>query len=139
MSTMERRASDLERLVRFDAVRVSKLLEEVQFAIVVFFIAFFVGSWTDKLFPVQDDMHAVSNATLIRDLLLQLALIVVSAYYINKIANLIPFFFSLTNKYVPSLHGERAAGSGLAMAIIFVGVQKNFQSRLAVLKQRFYP
>jgi hypothetical protein len=31
------------------------------------------------------------------------------------------------------------AGAGLAMAIIFVGVQKNFQSRIAILKNRFYP
>jgi hypothetical protein len=139
MSLSERRASDVERLLRFDTIRVSKLLEEVQSAIIVFVIAFFIGSMTDRLFPIPQNVEKISNLDLFRDLLLQLALIVVSAYYINKIAKVIPFFFSLNEKYVPSLHGESLAGAGLAMAIIFVGVQKNFQTRIGILKNRFYP
>lgn len=136
---MERRASDVERLLRFDTVRVSKLLEQIQFAIIVFVIAFFVGSMTDKLFPIQANIENITNFTLWKDLFLQLALIVISAYYINKVARIIPFFFSLSDKYVPSSHGENAVGAGLAMAIIFVGVQKNFQTRIGLLKNRFYP
>lgn len=139
MSTMERRASDVERLLRFDTVRVSKLLEQIQFAVIVFVIAFFVGSMTDKLFPVPKDVENISDFDLYKDLFLQLCLIVISAYYITKLAKVIPFFFSLSDKYIPSSHGENMAGAGLAMAIIFVGVQKNFQARIAILKNRFYP
>lgn len=139
MSTLERRPSDVERLLRFDTVRVSKLLEQIQFAVIVFIIAFFVGSMTDKLFPVPKDGDKITNFDLYKDLFLQLCLIVISAYYITKLAKVIPFFFSLSEKYVPSSHGENMAGAGLAMAIIFVGVQKNFQTRIGILKNRFYP
>jgi hypothetical protein len=135
---MERRASEVERLLRFDTVRVSKLLEQIQFAVIVFVIAFFIGSMIDKLFPVQKEEN-ISNFDLYKDLFLQLCLITISAYYITKLAKVIPFFFSLSEKYVPSSHGENMAGANLAMVIIFVGVQKNFQSRIAILKNRFYP
>jgi hypothetical protein len=136
---MERRGSDVERLLRFDTVRVSKLLEQIQFAVIVFVIAFFIGSMIDKLFPVQKDVENISNLNLYKDLFLQLCLITISAYYITKIAKVIPFFFSLSQNYVPSSHGENMAGANLAMVIIFVGVQKNFQTRIGILKNRFYP
>lgn len=139
MSTMERRPSDLDRLLRVDTVRASKLLEQIQYAVIVFIIAFFVGSMTDKLFPVPEDVSTIKDFDLYKDLFLQLCLIVISAYYITKIAKVIPFFFSLSDKYIPSAHGENMAGAGLAMAIIFVGVQKNFQTRIALLKKKFYP
>jgi hypothetical protein len=139
MSTLERRASDVERLLRVDTVRASKLLEQIQFAVIVFIIAFFVGSMTDKLFPVPKEAEKITDFELYRDLFLQLCLITISAYYITKIAKVIPFFFSLSDKYVPSSHGENMAGAGLAMAIIFVGVQKNFQTRIGILRNRFNP
>lgn len=128
---------EVDRLVRFDTIRLSKLLEEVQFAIIVFIIAFFIGTWTDRLFRIRKPANETSDMELIRDIALQLSLIVISAYYIMKIAHVIPFFFSMNNNYVPSSHGESSAGGGLAMAIIFISVQKNFQARIAELKLRF--
>lgn len=136
--SLEKRNS-IESLLSVDTIRISKLLEQIQFAIIVFIIAFFVGSTTDKLFPVQKDFENISNFDLYKDLLLQLSLIVISSYYITKIVKLIPFFFKLSDQYIPSSHGESMAGAGLAMAIIFVGVQKNFQTRITILKNRFYP
>jgi hypothetical protein len=139
MSTMERRASDVERLLRVDTVRASKLLEQIQYSVIVFILAFFVGSMTDKLFPLPKNVEQITDFDLYKDLFLQLCLITVAAYYITKIAKVIPFFFSLSDKYIPSSHGENMAGAGLAMTIIFVGVQKNFQARIAILRNKFYP
>lgn len=138
-SPLLERKESFESLLRVDTVRASKLLEQIQFAIIVFIIAFFVGSSTDKLFPLQKDVENISNFELYKDLLLQLCLIVISSYYITKLVKIIPFFFNLSDKYIPSAHGESMAGAGLAMAIIFVGVQKNFQTRITILKSRFYP
>lgn len=135
---MEQSASKFERLIRFDTVRISKLLEMIQFAVIVFILAFFIGSATDSLFPLPKPNEKISDFELYRDLFLQLCLIVISSYYIIKIADVIPFFFSLSDKYIPSAHGENMKGAALAMAIIFVGVQKNFQGRIALLKQKFY-
>lgn len=135
---MEKKSSEFERLVRFDAIRISKLLEQVQYAVIVFVMAFFIGSMTDKLFPLPTDKE-MTDFDLYKDLFLQLCLIVISAYYITKAARVIPFFFSLSEKYVASSHGESMTGAGLAMTIIFVGVQKNFQARITMLKNKFYP
>ena len=93
----------------------------------------------DKLFPTIGDPDEVTNATLIKDIALQLSLITIAVYYINKISAVIPFFFSLSNAYVPGSHGESTSAAGLACAIVFVGVMRNFQVRLGLLKSRFYP
>jgi hypothetical protein len=129
---------NFERLIRFDAIRVSKLLEMIQYAVIVFILAFFIGSATDSLFPLPRPEEKISDFNLYKDLFLQLCLIVISIYYINKIAQIIPFFFSLSDKYVPSAKEENIKGAGIALAIIFVGVQKNFQGRIALLKKKFY-
>ena len=130
--------SNVDRLLRFDLVRGSKLLEETQSAIIVFVMAFFVGIYVDKLFPLEQDPTTVSNMSLLKNMMMQLVLISISAYYIVKVAHVIPFFFSLTNSYVPSLHNETGAGAGLALSIVFVSVQRNFQARLGLAKTRFY-
>lgn len=135
---MEKQES-IQNLLRVDAIRASKLLEQTQFAVIVFIIAFFVGSYTDKLFPVKKNVENITDFELYKDLLLQLCLIVISSYYITKLVKIIPFFFNISDKYIPSAHGESMAGANLAMAIIFVGVQKNFQTRITILKNRFYP
>jgi hypothetical protein len=61
----------------------------------------------------------------------------IAVYYIRKIAEVIPFFFSLTKEYVSNKKGEVLVGYAVATAIIFVGVQKNFLSKIEILKKRF--
>ena len=131
-------ADNLTSLTRFDLVRVSKLIQQIQSTLIVFVLAFFLGSLIDKLFPTVGDPDLVSNFTLFKDLGLQLALMTIAAFYIMKFAKVIPFFFALSRDYIPNAHGEAAEGAGLAMALLFGAVQKNFQARVAVLKSRFY-
>lgn len=132
------KSSAVERLLRFDLVRVSKLLEMVQDGIIVFAIAFFVGSALDRAFnsikPVNDNM---SNMELVGLLLAQFSAIIIVAYYIMKVVAVIPFFFSLSSQYVSGQKNEGLIGAGLAMAVIFVGVQKHFSTKLQILKTRF--
>lgn len=132
---METSPDNLERLLRFDLVRASKLLEISQYSIVLFFLGFYAGSFIDNVLPKYDEK--MSDLELFRDLILQLVMISVSAYYIKKITALIPFMFSLTSSYVPSKKGEAAFGGALAMAIIFVSVQKNFIKKIGLLHERY--
>jgi hypothetical protein len=125
-------SSNLEKLTRFDTIRLSKLLEQVQFSVIAFIITFFLGIYADKLFPVKED--STSEFDLWRDTLLQLAVITIGAYYVIKISKVIPFLFSLDNRYIAGSHGENVFGAGLAMSIIFVSVQKNFGARISKLK-----
>lgn len=128
----------LERLTRFDLIRVSKLLEMSQDAIIIFAISFYVGSALDRFFhklkPVDDNM---SNMELIGILLAQFVSIVIVAYYIRKIVDVVPFFLSLSSQYVSNQKNEAESAAGLAMSIILVSVQKNFASKLSLLKSRF--
>ena len=126
---------NLERLTRFDLVRVSKLLELIQDGLIVFVLSFYAGSAIDRLFQKADDTW--SNKDLILSLIGQFVMIVVTVYYIRKITEVIPFFFALTKEYVSNKKGEAITGYAIATSIIFVGVQKNFASKIMLLKERF--
>lgn len=132
-------ADNLASLTRFDLVRVSKLIQQIQSTLVVFILAFFLGSLIDKLFPTVGDPAQISNFTLFKDLALQLALMTIAAFYIMKFAKVVPFFFALSRDYIPNAHNEAAEGAALALAVIFGGIQRNLQARIGVLKARFYP
>lgn len=132
------KTSNLERLTRFDLIRASKLLEITQDAIIVFVIAFYVGSALDRAFNTIKPVNAnMTNMELVGLILAQFACIVIVAYYIMKVVAVVPFMFSLSSQYVPNMKGESATGAALAMAVIFVGVQTHFNSKLAILKSRF--
>lgn len=131
--------SSIQSVITIDAIRVSKLLEQIQYALITFIIAFFIGSMTDKLFPIEENTKEITDFQIWKDVLIQLCLNVITAYYITKIATSIPFVFSLSKDYIISGHGESLSGSGLAMAIIFISVQSNFKKRISILKERYYP
>lgn len=132
------KSSALERLTRFDLIRASKLLEITQDAIIVFVIAFYLGSLLDRAFNSIKPVNAnMTNMELIGILLAQFASIVIVAYYIMKFVAVVPFFLSLSSQYIPNMKGESATGAALAMAVIFVGVQTHFSAKLSILKSRF--
>lgn len=132
------KSSALERLTRFDLIRASKLLEITQDAIIVFVIAFYLGSLLDRAFNSIKPINAnMTNMELIGILLAQFASIVIVAYYIMKFVAVVPFFLSLSSQYVSGMKNEGAVGAGLALAIIFVSVQTHFSAKLSILKSRF--
>lgn len=130
---------NVENLFRIDAIRISKILEQIQYAIIAFIIAFSIGTMTDRLFPLEKNIREISIYKLWADVILQLCIIVISAYYIPKIARSFPFLFALSDDYIVSKHGESLSGVVLAMDIIFIGVQKNFLQRISILQERYYP
>ena len=128
----------MDRLVEFDKIRISKLLEQIQATVIVFFIAFFVGIKVDShLFRIRAPLAQTSTARLTGEIVTQLSLNVILAYYIGKIAAAVPFVFIFDQKYIRSLKNETARGTGFALTIIFIAVQKNFQARVQELKVRF--
>ena len=132
------KSSALERLTRFDLVRVSKLLEMAQDGIIVFAIAFYVGSALDRLFnTLKPNDEKSSKMELIGILLLQFIANILLAYYLKKFVDIIPFFFSLSSGYNSNQKGESEFGSNFAASIILVSVQHNFAAKLNILKARF--
>jgi hypothetical protein len=124
-------------LIRFDKIRASKLLELIQDGLIIFTLAFIIGSFLDKFFKINKPDDEISNTRLVLEVVLQFSIIIVLAYYIGKIAQTIPFMLSLTSDYESNLKGEASSSAGLAMAIIFVGIQKNFLYKIGLLRKRF--
>ena len=75
---------------------------------------------------------------MITKILLQIILIVIFSYYIQKIVILIPFLFPLTKGYIPSMKNESIIGISLAMSMIYVSIQTNFKNKLLLLKERTF-
>ena len=109
----------------------------IQDGIIIFALAFFIGSGIDRLLNYQQADDSMTNFQLISWIVLQLIVNIIVIYYIRKIAETIPFFLSLSSNYVSNKKGEVDFSSGFVSSIIFVGVQKNFQAKLALLKSRF--
>jgi hypothetical protein len=124
-------------LIRFDKIRASKLLELIQDGLIIFTLAFIIGSFLDKFFKINKPDDEISNTRLVLEVVLQFSIIIVLAYYIGKIAQTIPFVLSLTPDYESNLKGEASSSAGLAMTIIFVGIQKNFLYKIGLLRKRF--
>lgn len=132
---MSTEMNNIERLLRFDSIRISKLLEMIQDGIIIFILSFYLGSLIDKIFGQTDEK--MSNTELIIRIILQLVVNIVVIYYIRKIAEVIPFMLNISKDYISNKKGEVDNASGFVCSIIFVGVQKNFQAKLGLLKTRF--
>lgn len=132
---MSMQTDNVERLLRFDTIRISKLLEMIQDGIIIFILAFYLGSAIDKFCGVADEK--MTNTELWGWVILQLIINIVAIYYIRKIAEVIPFMFSLNSGYISNKKGEVDAASGFVSSIIYIGVQKNFQNKIGLLKSRF--
>lgn len=107
----------------------------IQDGIIIFILAFYLGSAIDKLCGVVDEK--MSNTELWGYIILQLVINIVAIYYVRKIAEIIPFMLSLTSNYISNKKGEVDAASGFVSSIIFVSIQKNFGAKLGLLKSRY--
>ena len=136
MQTRRNSSADWERLLRFDSIRASKLLEIGQYAVLALTIGFIFGSLIDKIFPECDEKH--SNGRLILEVFIQTVAIAVLTYYTRKLVMLVPFQFALTDKYVPSAKEEAWLGVNMALPIVFVANQKQFLKKLQLLRDRIF-
>jgi len=132
---MSIQTDNVERLLRFDTIRLSKLLEMIQDGIIIFILAFFLGSGIDKLCGVANEK--MSDTELWGWVILQLVINIVAIYYVRKIAEVIPFMLSLNSNYISNKKGEVDAASGFVSSIIYIGVQRNFQAKIGLLKSRY--
>ena len=120
-----------ERLLRFDAIRASKLLEMAQYAVLGFWFNIIIGGVLDKLFPAYDPDKAFAWVCI--EITLQIMALTVFNYYSRKLLSVVPFMFSLTDKYVPNLKGEM--GIGMAAApLALLATQSNLLDKVRYLQ-----
>jgi len=113
-----------DRLIRFDSIRLFKLLEIVYYTIISFIItALFANLLENKnLFPYifkHYDYEKHGIGYLLKDIIVDLSILTIFIYYLKKFLSCIPFIFSsLNKKYKPSMKDEVTVGIVLGTGII---------------------
>jgi hypothetical protein len=116
--------ANIDNLLRFDKIRLFKLLEISYYAIISLMLTATITSVLvdDDLNPHFFKSYDYENTNIVQlfmDILIDLVALVIYLYYLHKILKCIPFIFNELNKnYVPSMKGENIVGIGLGSAII---------------------
>lgn len=134
--------SCFNRLIRFDNIRLFKLLEIVYYTIISFVItAVFTNLLENKnLVPFvfkHYDYEKAEMGYLLKDIIIDLSIITVYLYYLKKSLACIPFIFSgLNNKYKPSMKGEVTVGIAFGSGIILYKSLYTISDKLGVFNKK---
>lgn len=134
-----------ESLVTMDCIRISRILETAQYALIFGILALLVGFGIDCLFrplyPAVGKDKKLRGTALWRALGVVMAQIMVSAIaviYVRKVGELVPFLFEFCpSKYVPHYKVKELEGE-MAIALAFVGIQTSFIDTVAKLRESFF-
>ena len=127
---------NMERLIRFDAIRFLKLLEITQYAILSFFTAFYVSINLNNMTPPLDKKK--SRFKLFVEVVINIVLLTIIAYYIGKFVRIFPFlgkYFS--NKYKPDSHNEASIGISVGLSYIYSKTQLVLADKIKFLIETF--
>lgn len=133
----------IERLLRFDSIRLFKLIEIFYYTIisfvltVIFIISIEKSPINFKIYEKKEESK-IDNSTLIKDILIDILVLVLFMYYLKKILSCIPFIFaSLNNKYKPSMKGEIYIGLGLGSAApLYSSLYLSVKNKMEIIIER---
>ena len=123
----------LNKLLSLDKIRLSKLLEILQYGILYSIVSLIVGYSINKLFPDFDQKNEIkkNKKELTFEVILQSLLAAYAVFYIRKFVKLFPFALSLTKNYRPSETSEY--DGEIIIAIIFVATQTKIIRKIEYL------
>jgi len=133
------------RLIRFDRIRVLKLLEMSQFVVlgVIFgilnglFISNYILIKFEKSEYINDKYDRKvwnRNPKLYLHILWDIIVITITTYYLKKIAQVIPFLFAfISDEYVPDKKGEGLTGFTIGIGFVYLRILTNFPKRLDLM------
>lgn len=127
-----------DKLTDTSAIRIQKLLEIAQYAIIYLVIGLILGIFLEFIFPKDNPESVKQRSTLDLCFLVAIQVIAVAivSFYITKIALLIPFLFRFTDDYIPGYKDEFRIGGGIALALVFISSQPSLIVRLSELRVR---
>ena len=126
--------SRLRKLFNLNTIRINEISETIQYTILYGIVTFYVGVWTNSVFPAFDKTK--STVELMLEVLGQTIFLALCVFYIRKLVKIVPFMFYLPGKrtYNPYLstefHGE------IVVSIIFITLQTNLIKKLEELSKR---
>mgnify|MGYP001271281745 CR=1 FL=1 len=123
---------NVRRLLKHDTIRMLKILEILQYAMLASILSLGVSYIVNRYAPKLDKKKGKFRILL--EILAQLALLIFLAYYITKIVEIIPFIGQgISSKYIPSKKGESDIGVNLGLAYIYVASQVNLNEKIVYL------
>jgi len=133
----------IQRLLRFDSIRLFKLIEIFYYTIisfvftVIFIISIEKSPINFKIYEKKEESK-IDNSTLIKDILIDILVLVLFMYYLKKILSCIPFIFApLNNKYKPSMKGEIYIGLGLGSAApLYSSLYLSVKNKMEIIIER---
>lgn len=133
------RASAMERLTRFDMIRIQKLLEMGQYAIIYLIISMVICRLLNKLLPsdTEETVKRRSTPELLILVFIETILFTWTIYYVGKITRVIPFLFHLTPEYESDKHAEIVHSSGVVSAVFCMRFMTNFNVHINELLSRY--
>ena len=135
----------LDNILRFDSIRILKLLEIFQFSLIGLILGYINGHLINKYILIEYKSSNYINKKYPRKiwnrnpilwlhLIWDAFVIVISTYYLKKISALFPFIFDNYNpKYVSSLKNENILGFTIGLGFIYMRLLDNFQGRINLL------
>lgn len=124
----------IKSLFEFSNIRIQKLLHLAQHGSITTLISIFFGKILNK-YTFELNSNEAYYSILIKTIL-EITLIIISIYYINKITKAIPFIFRYTKTYNPfhkSKDGENLIGIPVACALVLSVALKNTKDKLSYL------
>ena len=125
----------LQNILHIDKIRISKLLHYCQSSIIMFIIAFILGTLIEKVFILPTTK--INNFQLLTSLFIQLSINTIAIYYLKKISFVVPSKFALTDKYINSLHNEALYGGLVGSGLILLRTQRSLYQKLEMCIERF--
>jgi hypothetical protein len=126
--------SRVRKLFNMNSVRLNEITEIVQYVILYGIVTFYIGTWTNVIFPVFDPKKATWELML--EVLGQTIVLTIAVFYIRKLVKAVPFLF-----YIPGRHAYRPYLSTefhgeIVISIIFITLQTNLIKKLEELSKR---
>jgi hypothetical protein len=119
----------LNNVLKFDIIRLLKLLEISQYAILSFLLSVLVGGYLNDIFGIiktNDEIYI-----LLIQAIFMITIVSILTYYIRKLAMVPNFFLTPIIKYykipyIPSKKNESLLGVIFGMGYVFIHTQNNF-------------
>jgi hypothetical protein len=121
-------------LFNVNNIRLNELLETAQFTIMYGLVAFFCGTYINKLFPKFDSSKP--SWQILLEILAETVVLSICVFYIRKLVKIIPFiaYFPGKSRYIPYMSAEFEGE--IALAVIFVSLQTNLLEKIQELSKR---
>jgi len=133
--------SCLERFIRFDDIRIMKLIEIIYYTILSLVITIFTSNIleSDSLYFIfkKYDYEKKDTYLLIKDIIIDVAILTIYLYYLKKLLSCIPFILNpLVPKYKSGMKNEITTGIILGSGIILYTSLTTIKEKLKELNIR---